>query len=207
MKLTIFGATGRVGSRLAYLALEAGHKVSVFVRDRSRLTLTSENLEVYEGELDDEAQVLEACTGAEVLFSALGGSMKESPVHAGKRIAALLTAINKLTIRRVLAIGVIGILQSSDDELIKDTADYPSEFQNVADVHLETYRRLVSSGLDWTLPCPPNIIDKELTAEYRVQKDFALKNCKEIGTNDLAHFMLHEATANKYLSSRVSIGY
>ncbi|MFT7518761.1 MAG: hypothetical protein ACI9MC_000893 [Kiritimatiellia bacterium] len=44
MKLLIFGATGKWGRLLVRLALEAGHRVTAFVRDPS--TLDSTHLEL-----------------------------------------------------------------------------------------------------------------------------------------------------------------
>ncbi len=44
MKIIVFGATGGTGMEIVRQALEAGHQVTVFVRNPARMTLTHPNL-------------------------------------------------------------------------------------------------------------------------------------------------------------------
>jgi hypothetical protein len=60
MKLTIFGATGPSGQLLVNKALAAGHEVTVFARNPSKLTARSEKLHIVSGEITDAASVEKA---------------------------------------------------------------------------------------------------------------------------------------------------
>ena len=46
MKLTVFGATGRIGGHVVQQALDAGHTVTAVVRDPARLGVRHRALEV-----------------------------------------------------------------------------------------------------------------------------------------------------------------
>ncbi len=79
MKLTIFGATGRTGRQLLTQALEAGHEVTAFVRDPSKLGVTHSRLRVMQGDVYDASVVEDATKGQDAVLSALG------PVRGGPK--------------------------------------------------------------------------------------------------------------------------
>ena len=72
MRLVVFGASGRTGRPLVRQALEAGHEVAAFVRDRSKLEIGHERLTVVEGDVKDYTRVREAISGVDAVLSALG---------------------------------------------------------------------------------------------------------------------------------------
>lgn len=72
MKLAIFGATGKTGRVLVEQALAAGHEVTAFVRDLSKLTLGHERLSLVQGDVFDAARVEEAVAGKDAVISVLG---------------------------------------------------------------------------------------------------------------------------------------
>jgi putative NADH-flavin reductase len=57
LRLTIFGASGRTGKPLVEQALNAGHEVTAFVRDPSKLTTKHGHLKVIRGDATDLAAV------------------------------------------------------------------------------------------------------------------------------------------------------
>src|SRR6266498_4594901 len=65
MKLTVFGATGRIGEQVVRQALDAGHKVTAVVRDPARFDVRHPALEV---------ATVAGLTDPEVLRPALEGS-------------------------------------------------------------------------------------------------------------------------------------
>ena len=75
MRLTVFGATGGVGSEVVAQALDAGHHVTAYVRNPAKLELTHPNLAVISGELTDREAVQPAVSGTDAVISALGPSL------------------------------------------------------------------------------------------------------------------------------------
>ena len=74
MRITIFGATGALGSECLTQALDAGHEVTVLVRSASKLPDDAKNrIEVVEGDglnTDDVEQALGE--GTEAILFAIG---------------------------------------------------------------------------------------------------------------------------------------
>ena len=58
LKVVIFGATGGTGIQLVKQALDAGHHVSVYVRNPDKLNeITNSNLEKVKGELSEQDKI------------------------------------------------------------------------------------------------------------------------------------------------------
>ena len=72
MKIVIFGATGGTGKQIIEQALAAGHHVTAFARNPSKIGLRHKRLTVVQGELADAPAVARAVDGADSVLSALG---------------------------------------------------------------------------------------------------------------------------------------
>ncbi len=75
MKLTVFGATGGVGREVVTQALDAGHRVTAYVRIPAKLDLSHPELTVVAGDLTDRDAIQRAVAGADAVISALGPSL------------------------------------------------------------------------------------------------------------------------------------
>jgi uncharacterized protein YbjT (DUF2867 family) len=74
-RITVFGATGAVGSLVVREALNRGLAVTALVRDPARLApdlAASPDVKVVHGEIDDRAAVAEALDGSAAVILALG---------------------------------------------------------------------------------------------------------------------------------------
>ena len=81
MNLIIFGATGMVGKQLVKQALYIGHHVKAYGRNVFTENLPEhKELELVQGALFDEKQVLKAIKGCHAVLSALGGSFDGTDV-------------------------------------------------------------------------------------------------------------------------------
>jgi putative NADH-flavin reductase len=97
MKITVFGATGKIGRLVVTDLLAAGHDVTAYVRNPGKLHAVDPRLTVATGELSDAQRIRQAVHGADAVISALGPSLKRSakgaPVTEGTRniLAAMTT--------------------------------------------------------------------------------------------------------------------
>ena len=73
MNVTVFGATGRVGSQVVGQLRSRGHTVTAYVRNPGKVPGTwDQDVTVVVGELSDPAAIDRAVQGADAVVSALG---------------------------------------------------------------------------------------------------------------------------------------
>jgi hypothetical protein len=207
MIITIFGATGMVGKNLVNQALHKGYTVKAFGRNVYTTGFQEhENLQLIQGALFDEAQVLDAVKGSDAVLSVLGGAFNGNDKTRSYGMKIIIEQMQKSALKRIIAIGGSGILNSTNDKLIMDTQDYPVQFLAVGKEHLKAYEKLKSTSLDWTIVCPLEIIDAAVTGLYHTKANFPPEpDNRKINSGDLAMFMLNELLKNEFIKQRVGI--
>ena len=207
MNLIIFGATGMMGKQLVKQALLKGHHVKAFGRNVfTELNMEEKNLELIKGALFDEGEVSSAIKGCDAVLSALGGGFDGNDKTRTLGIKNIIAQMKKNNVKRIVAIGGLGVLNFDDATLLLEQEDYPKEYLPVGLEHKKAYEYLKESDLDWTFVCPPNIIDHEVTGLYITKANYPPEpNNNKIYAGDLAMFMLNELGKNEYVQQRVGI--
>ncbi len=209
MRLTIFGATGMVGKHIVRHALASGHHVKAFGRNVESLIdydLRNENFEAVKGYVFDENDVFDAVKGSNAVLSALGGSFDGTDKTRSLGIKNIVSQMEKAGVKRIVALGGLGILNADDNSLIMDKPTYPKEFLPVGKEHLQAYLYLKNSNLDWTIVGSPDLVEAEATGEYVTAADRPpTPNVGKINAGNLALFMVSEVAQNQYLHHRVGI--
>ncbi len=207
MNVVIFGATGLVGKQLVKQAILKGHSVKAFGRNVfSEFNADEKNLELIKGGVFDEGEVLHAVKGCDAVISALGGSFDGTDKSRSLGIKNIITQMKKAGVKRIIALGGLGILNFDENTLLIDTADYPKQYIPVGEEHRKAYEYLIASGLDWTFVCSPDIINADVTGEFITSANYPPQpNKYKINAGDLALFMLNEVSKNNYVGDRVGI--
>jgi uncharacterized protein len=207
MNLIIFGATGMVGKQLVKQALLKENHVKAFGRNVfTELNMEEKNLELIKGALFDEGEVSNAIKGCNAVLSALGGGFDGNDKTRTLGIKNIIAQMKKNNVKRIVAIGGLGVLNFDEEALLLDREDYPKEYLPVGLEHKKAYEYLKESDLDWTFVCPPNIIDHEVTGSFITKANYAPEpNNNKIYAGDLAMFMLNELGKNEYVKERVGI--
>jgi uncharacterized protein len=207
MNIIIFGATGMVGKQLVKQALFNGHHVKAFGRNVfTELNMEEKNLELIRGALFDEGEVSNAIKGCDAVLSALGGGFDGTDKTRTLGIKNIITQMKKNNVKRIVAIGGLGVLNFDEETLLLEKEDYPKEYLPVGLEHKKAYEYLNESGLDWTFVCPPNIINQEATGVFTTNANYPPnQNNYTINAGDLAMFMLNELGKNEYVKQRVGI--
>jgi uncharacterized protein len=208
MLIAAFGATGRTGSRLLAAALAAGHIVRALVRDPARMA-PRDGLNIVVGDVLVFEDVKRTVNGCEATLVTLGGGTTTAPGQA--RSDGMLNITGAMgwsaSCHRVVALGSAGVLEIGDGSgrLRSERPNYPEVFRLVSAEHRAAWLALRSSGLEWTLVCPPDIPDGDATGSYRVAADVFPENGKSLTTGDLAAFMLRELVECEFVGQRVGI--
>ncbi len=208
MKLFVLGATGRTGGEFLRYALAEGHTVTALVRKAGALAMMHPRLTVVEGDATDGEAMTKASREHDAIVSALGDPNPLDPDEPIPRVADNLVAAAKANdIRRVIAMAGAGVLQATDELLRREMPGFPEHLQPITTRHIETWRALRESDLDWTLVCCPNLPNADLTREFRVEVDYLPSGGGSISTQDAAYFMLKALKATHTFGKRVGLAY
>ncbi|MEO6549108.1 MAG: SDR family oxidoreductase [Ferruginibacter sp.] len=207
MKIIIFGATGMVGRQLVKQGLFKGHEIKAFGRNVFTEGLPEHaSLELVQGALFDEGQVYKAIQGCDAVLSSLGGDISGADVTRSLGMKNIVAQMQKAGVNRIVAVGGMGSLNADDGLLIMDTPQYPTKFLPVSKEHLKALGFLKASTLDWTVVCPPDIIDAEPTGLFATAADYPpTPNTNRICSGDLALFMLTELEKKNFVHHTVGI--
>lgn len=110
MRVLVTGATGFIGARLVPALLEAGHEVSVLVRDRSAYDPPHGDVTVFDGDLLEQGSFESALAGVEAayyLVHSMGatGDFEERDRRAATHFS---TAASAAGVDRVIYLGGLG---------------------------------------------------------------------------------------------------
>jgi uncharacterized protein len=207
MTIIVFGATGMVGKQLVQQALFNGHTVKAFGRNVfTELDMEAENLELIKGALFDEKEVYNAIKGCDAVLSALGGSADGTDKTRTLGIKNIITQMKKAGVKRIVAVGGLGVLNADENSLLIEQEDYPKQYLAVGLEHKKAYEYLNESGLDWTFVCCPDILNQPATGTFITNANYPpAPNNYKINAGDLAMFMLNELKKNEYVKERVGI--
>ncbi|WP_088010648.1 NAD(P)-dependent oxidoreductase [Gottfriedia acidiceleris] len=204
MKILLLGATGRVGSFLVELLLEAKCEVIALVRDEQKITINHEALTVLKGNTLNEKDLNLALKDVDGVISTLN---TEGENILSKTMGLLIPLLEMKKINRIVTIGTAGILQSRVDPTILRYLSSESKRKSTtaANDHEKAFNLLNDSQLNWTIVCPTYLPDGPITKNVRAEKDYLPIDGKSISTGDTAFFAFKEFFECNFSKSRVGI--
>jgi putative NADH-flavin reductase len=199
MKLTVFGATGRIGGHIVRQALAAGHTVTAVVRDRSRLAVPDQpDLRVVTVPGLTESGPLEpALRGSDAALSGVGAhalkDLRDTAV-ATVTTRGILGALEATGVRRFVAVSAAPVGPIPDGErFVSRRIAYPlvrrllrKVYDDLAAMEADIRR----SGAEWTVVRPPRLTDKPVSGRYRLAFGANVPGGGLVSRADVAHAML-----------------
>ncbi|MDR0270729.1 NAD(P)H-binding protein [Paenibacillus sp.] len=210
MKITILGATGKVGQALLTEALSREHEITAVVRDISRLKLEHERLHVVQGDILDPESVEKFAQGREAVISAYGPKpgMEEELLEAAR---SLVEGVRRAGTKRLLIVGGAGSLMTDEGVRLMDTPTFPAEFYPLAKAHAGAYEIYSQSGLEWTYLSPAAILEEgRRSGHFRIGIDRLITDeigVSRITTGDLAAALIDEMEDPYFVDSRFTAAY
>ncbi len=209
MNITLFGATGLVGKRMVQQALNKGFEVTAFGRnvvDLIDADNRNEKLTAIKGYIFDAKAVYKSIEKADAVISVLGGSFDGSDQTRSLGMKNIIEQMQKKGLKRLVALGGIGILNAPDGGLLIEDEDYPEQYIAVGKEHQKAFELLQVSSLEWSFFCAPDIIDADETGLYITSTNYPTEpNNYKINAGDLALEMLQAASSGKFIHERVGI--
>ncbi|MFT2020405.1 NAD(P)-dependent oxidoreductase [Streptomyces sp. 796.1] len=200
MRITLFGATGRMGQLLTQLALDAGHEVTAYARTPGKLRITHPKLSVVAGQLDDEEAILEAVRTADAVIEGVG-----SESEATRRI---ITAMDAAGVKRLVAVSTCSVPDPDDlpDGRLKTLVHFVKTAAPRAYAEVRAAAQAVrASDLDWTLIRVAELNDKAASGFVKVGHYGHGTVGLSVSRADMAAFLLSQVSDSAYVRSAPAI--
>ena len=223
-KLIVYGATGRVGSRVVSEALSRGHRVTAVSRDPGRITQEHQNLSAVRGDVLDAESVAGLVVGHDVIVVAVRGSVDKSkdPEKTVHRLAAevLVEVLRDLgeSAPRLIYVGGAGSLEVKPGVLYADSIPrlmrmmMPGSLRQEIAGHVLVLEYL--RGVDdvrWTYISPAKKFGPgERTGIYRIGGDQMMEDEKGksiISMEDFSVALVDEIENPRFVGKRFSVAY
>jgi uncharacterized protein YbjT (DUF2867 family) len=193
MRLTVFGANGRIGRLVVQQALDAGDEVVAVVR--SRYNVSHPNLEVVRvAGLTDPAALVPALKGSDAAISGVGATSRKDVTVASSTTRVILRALQDAGVRRFVAVTAAPVGPTPPGEgFVMRAIAMPLLRRMLRDIYADMATMeadIRASGLDWTVVRPPLLRDKPLTGRYRLAIGGNVPRGNSVGRADVAHAML-----------------
>jgi len=200
MRLTIFGASGKVGSLVVEEALRRGYDVVAFVHSHD-LFVPNNRLRVVKGDVYNKVDVVKAVKGSDAVISCLGswGTPKKNVLTAAMQ--AIIPAMHEQKIKRIITLTGSGAKVQLDKPISKSHQALfallkPFPAGKVFQDGEEHMRLLASSDLDWTIIRSP-VMNNIGGAGYKLSN--RISPFATIPRQAAANCMLDQLDSDKYL--------
>lgn len=208
MKVLVFGATGRVGSRFVEGALKRGHQLTLFTRNIMNVRIKHKNARISGGNVSDDIAVREAVKGQDAVVVALGAKDLSKPASVcADGVKRIIAAMQLHGVKRIVMLGNIALLPSKEPGKLMGELNLPPFLQFVFVDHRNAYNLLKDSGLDFSVVCPPFMPLGAATGKYRVSVEAPLERSQSISVDDVVDFLLKEVFDAPHVGQRVGVGY
>jgi putative NADH-flavin reductase len=211
VKLVVFGATGRLGSRLVDEALARGHRVTAAVRDPTGFDAGDRDIDVFAADATDPVTVAVAAAGQDAALSAV--TQHEAPEVLSEAARGLLEGVSRAGVKRLVVAGGAGSLEVAPGVRALDTPEFPEKSKPEATAQanaLEVYRG-ADTDVAWSYISPAALLEPgERTGAYRVGGEQMLSDEEgksRITMEDFAIAMLDEAEDQKHPRSRFTVAH
>jgi putative NADH-flavin reductase len=171
MKITVFGAAGRIGQQVLREGLRRGHQMTAFTRrpdgaftatDQARLA------SVVHGDGRDPSAVRTAVSGADAVIAIVAASTRKGPHQAAEVLKVVTGEMASLGVRRLVftsAYPIVGDRPRLPIALLRWVL--AAAYADAA----EAARIISATELDWTIAYLNRLTDKPATGRFRVSRE------------------------------------
>ncbi|MGN6179215.1 MAG: NAD(P)-dependent oxidoreductase [Mucilaginibacter sp.] len=212
MKIAVFGAGGRIGSRIVDEALRRGHEVSAVVRHPENYTKIHDHLRVAKGDLFNSQDVESGAFDNDVVVSAYSPTSGATISTISEVAEPLMNGVKQAGVKRLLIVGGAGSLEVAPGKQLVDQPGFPDAYKATALAHrdaLKIYSK--EKDLDWTFVSPAaEIHPGERTGKFRTGTNQLISDANgrsHISMEDYAVAMLDEIENPMHPRAQMTVGY
>jgi putative NADH-flavin reductase len=212
MKIAVFGAGGRIGSRIVDEALRRGHDVTAVVRNPASFTKVEEHLKVAKGDIFDSQDVQTGAFNQDAVVSAYSPTGGATPSTIEEVVVPLVNGLKQAHVKRLIVVGGAGSLEVAPGVQLVDSPGFPEAYKPVALAHRDALRRYQKEDeLDWTYISPAaEIAAGERTGNFRKGTTQLIADANGrsfISMEDFAIAVLDEIENPQHIREQITAGY
>lgn len=214
MKVVVFGSTGGTGLACCSALIAAGHEVTAFARNPTKLS-TLNGIRIVQGDVMNKGALPAAMAGQDAAIVSLGNSQNPFAMLLGAKrttphdvcevgTANIIAAMNEPGIKRLIVVTAFGI-GSSRPQL---PFSFKLFYRTVLREHMadkEKQEALVkASGLDWMIVQPVGLTDSPATGKYLASHDGKIR-APQMSRADVAAYILTIVQQDQYTHETISL--
>lgn len=204
MKITVFGATGRLGQQVLREGLRRGHEMTAFTRRPNGAFTATEQAglaSVVHGDGRDPAAVRLAVSGADAVIAIVSASTRRGP-HQAADVLKVITGVMGL-------LGVRRLVFTSAYPIVADRPRLPIALlrwalaAGYADA-AQAARIISATDLDWTIAYLNRLTDKPATDRFQVSTEL-FSRPTAISRADAAAVLLNVAEDPAFAKASINV--
>jgi uncharacterized protein len=210
MKVALYGATGKSGSRILKELVARGHHVTAIARDPKKLPDGGKGVTVKQDDLSDPAHIAATVDGVDAVISAYGPP-QDRPDDIVGVTQRQVDALSKKPNTRLIVVGGAGGLNVAPGVTLIDSGYLPAPYLPIAKAHVSALNVLKASKVDWTYLAPAAFFEPgQRTGKFRLGKDELIADSSQesrISMEDYAIALVDELEKPQHRGERFSVGY
>jgi putative NADH-flavin reductase len=187
MRITVCGATGRIGRRLLAEGPRRGHQLTAFTRRPHFLADPAALAAVVHGDARDPQAVGKALDGADAVISTISPASRNGPYPVAEASRVIVRVAADLGVRRLVVTSPYGMVA----ERPRLIAPLVRRWLAAPFADAAAMEQLVSaSDLDWTVVRLPLLTDKPAAGRFRTSRELFTRGPYPLTRADAATALL-----------------
>ncbi len=209
MRMALYGASGKAGSRILTELLNRGHQVTAVTRAPSKLA-PQPGLIAVQGDVSSADAIASKINGFDAVVDSYG-----PPADNTDELIAVtqnfVDAVGLAGVPRLIVVGGAGSLEVAPGVTVISSGHIPAPWLPIAVSHEKALDLLKKSDINWTYFSPAGFFDPgERTGKFRLGKDQLIvgtDGVSRISLEDYAIALVDELEHPQNERARFTIGY
>lgn len=208
MKVIVYGATGKSGSRIVSELVSRGHEVTAVARNPVGLPA---GVKTVKDDLSDVNRIAEIVSGADAVVSAYAPPQDDTDqvIDVTKRQVEAIGKAGKSI--RLIVVGGAASLEVAPGVMLLNSGHLPKEWVPIATSHERALRILEKSHINWTYFSPAAFFEPGTrTGKFRLGTNQLIADAQgnsRISMEDYAIALVNELEKPAHERARFTIGY
>jgi putative NADH-flavin reductase len=209
MNIVIFGASRGVGRCLVDRALAEGHWVTAAARNPAASSTIHHRFRSVACDVFEPASVSEVMAGHDVVFGTLGDDSRGPTTLYSAGARAIVRGMRERDVRRLVFLSNFGVLGETAHGVGQAALLLLARFmiRHTLEDHRRALDVIRERASQWVAVRPLALTHRAGTGRYRISEDGLPSGGTQIAREDVADFMLRQATSDEFLGKAPAIAY